>query len=101
MAANANSRAQPNGGVLRVASNQTSGNGHRQAAAKPPAPKLKVIVRRLAPGLTQNEFTTLLGDQWKLEQGKVDWFLYKAGKDSKEYDIFQLTRVQSFADMTT
>lgn len=85
MAANVNSRTQPNGGVLRVAASQTSGNGSRQAASKPPAPKLKVIVRRLAPGLTQNEFTTILGDQWKLEQGKVDWFLYKPGKDSKEY----------------
>ncbi|CZT07578.1 related to nucleolar phosphoprotein [Rhynchosporium agropyri] len=80
-------RAQPNG-VLSILSNQTTsnGNGNRpaQAAAKPAAAKLKTIVRRLAPGLTQEEFTTILGDEWKLGHGKVDWFRYKPGKDSKD-----------------
>jgi regulator of nonsense transcripts 3 len=85
MAANLNSRTQANGGMLRVTASQTSGNAPRQAVAKPLAPKLKVIVRRLAPGLSEEEFTTFLGDEWRLEQGKVDWFLYKPGKDSKEY----------------
>ena len=85
MAANPNKRTQANGGVLRVTAAQTSGNTPRQSTAKPPAPKLKVIIRRLAPGLTQDEFTTFLGEEWKLDQGKVDWFLYKPGKDSKEY----------------
>ena len=78
------SRSHTNG-VLAVTASQTSANGPRSAAAKPPAPKLKVIVRRLAPGLTEAEFTSIIGDDWKLGQGKVDWFLYKPGKDSKEY----------------
>lgn len=86
MTANPNSRTQANGGVLRVTGSQTSGNTPRQAAAKPPTAKLKVIIRRLAPCLTQEEFVSSLGDGWTLEQGKVDWFLYKPGKDSKEYD---------------
>ena len=46
---------------------------------------MKVIIRRLAPGLTEAEFTSILGDDWRLGGGKVDWFLYKPGKDSKEY----------------
>ncbi|KAH6713915.1 putative regulator of nonsense transcripts 3A [Leptodontidium sp. MPI-SDFR-AT-0119] len=76
-------RSQANG-VLSITPSQTTGNGNRPAPAKPAAAKLKTIVRRLAPGLTQEEFTTILGDEWKLGQGKVDWFRYKPGKDSKD-----------------
>jgi regulator of nonsense transcripts 3 len=56
-----------------------------KSAAKPPAPRLKLIVRRLPPGLTQGEFETNLGDDWKVGSGQVDWFQYKPGKVSKEY----------------
>jgi regulator of nonsense transcripts 3 len=51
---------------------------------KPPTAKLKLIVRRLPPGLTEDEFATILSDEWKVGNGKVDWFLYKPGKDSTE-----------------
>lgn len=46
---------------------------------------MKLIVRRLAPGLTEAEYLSVLDDEWKVGQGKVDWFQYKPGKDSKEY----------------
>ena len=71
-------------GVLAITASQTSGNGPRTVTSKPPSPKLKVVIRRLAPGLTEAEFASVLGDTWNLGQGKVDWFLYKPGKDSKE-----------------
>ena len=71
-------------GVLAVAASQTSGSVTKPPAVKPPTPKLKAIIRRLAPGLTEGEFVSVLGDEWALGQGKVDWFLYKLGKDSKE-----------------
>jgi len=74
-------------GVLAITASQTSGSGPRSAVAKPPSPKLKIVVRRLAPGLTEAEFTSVLGDDWILGQGKVDWFIYKPGKDSKEYAL--------------
>jgi hypothetical protein len=77
------SRSQTNG-VLAVTTSQTQGNS-RQTAIKPHAPRTKVIVRRLAPRLTETEFKTLLGEDWKLGGGKVDWLLYKPGKESKEY----------------
>jgi regulator of nonsense transcripts 3 len=82
------SRGQTNG-VLAITASQTFGNGPRSAATKPPSPKLKVVVRRLAPGLTEAEFTSILGDDWTVGQGKVDWFLYKSGKDSKEFVVFK------------
>ena len=80
----ASNRAQANG-VLAVTASQTSGNTPKPAATNnAPAPKLKIIIRRLPPGLTEAEFTLALGDDWKLGKGRVDWFLYKPGKDSKE-----------------
>jgi hypothetical protein len=48
-------------------------------------PRLKLVLRRLPPGLTKAEFESILGDDWKLGGGKVDWFVYKKGKISKEY----------------
>lgn len=52
--------------------------------SKPASARLKVVVRRLAPGLTEAEFLNNLGDEWRVGEGKVDWFMYKPGKDSKE-----------------
>ncbi|GME50889.1 putative nonsense-mediated mRNA decay protein [Neofusicoccum parvum] len=56
----------------------------RGASHRSQQPRLKIVVRRLAPGLTQQEFEAALGDEWQLGQGKVDWFTYKAGKISKD-----------------
>lgn len=76
-------------GVLPIALSATQ---QRNAANTPRgvmAPKaavarLKVVIRRLPPGLTQAEFETGLGDEWKSNGGKVDWTFYKEGKVSKE-----------------
>jgi regulator of nonsense transcripts 3 len=72
-------------GILPVTALQTAGNASKASANKSTGPRLKVVIRRLAPGLTEAEFVRLLGDNWKLGQGRVDWFSYKPGKDSKEY----------------
>ncbi|KAF2088883.1 hypothetical protein K490DRAFT_38150 [Saccharata proteae CBS 121410] len=48
------------------------------------APRLKVVVRRLPPGLTQQEFEAAIGDEWKSGRGHVDWVSYKPGKISKD-----------------
>jgi regulator of nonsense transcripts 3 len=47
-------------------------------------PRLRLIVRRLPPGLTQVEFEETLGEEWRMGAGQVDWFAYKDGKISKE-----------------
>ncbi|KAI9054476.1 hypothetical protein LZ554_001635 [Drepanopeziza brunnea f. sp. 'monogermtubi'] len=79
----AGNRTQTNG-VLAITPAQASGNGARPVPIKPMPVKLKTVVRRLAPGLTEDEFTSVLGEEWKAGQGKVDWFLYKPGKESKD-----------------
>lgn len=59
-----------------------------QSAAKSsprtPAPRLRLIIRRLPPGLTETEFWTALGEDWQLGKGKVEWAAYKDGKVSRE-----------------
>ncbi len=88
MAAVTQNRTSQANGLLPVAGAQAYGNGNpRQAAARAPSQKLKVLVRRLAPGLTEEEFMAVLGEEWKVGQGKVDWFQYMPGKLSREYDI--------------
>lgn len=79
------SRSQANG-VLQISTSQTAapGNPQKSTGPKPPALKLKLVIRRLPPGLTEAELFTVLGDEWKVGQRKVDWFRYKGGKDSKE-----------------
>lgn len=51
---------------------------------KPATPRLKIIIRWLPPALISAEFEAALGDQWKVNGGKVDWAIYKEGKVSKE-----------------
>ena len=55
-----------------------------KASPKPSAPRLRLIIRRLPPGLTEAEFWESLGGEWKTGAGKVDWAAYKDGKVSKE-----------------
>ena len=70
------------GGVLPIPASTTQKTANTQPKAV--APRLKLLVRRLPPGLTQAEFETALGDDWKTGGGKVDWSQYKEGKVSKE-----------------
>lgn len=62
------------GGVLPVNA------ATRAALAKPAAARLKLEIRRLPPGLTLTELEEILGEEWRLGQGKVDWREYRQGK---------------------
>lgn len=56
----------------------------RQSRGKASIEGEKVNVRRLPPGLTEEEFLTILGEEWKVGNGKVAWFDYHSGKVSSE-----------------
>lgn len=72
-------------GVLSINPSQTNPKAQKTTSHNRTAgPKLKVVIRRLAPALTEAEFKATLGKQWAVGGGKVDWFSYKVGKDSKE-----------------
>lgn len=81
------STGKPTAGVLQIpaAATQKPSGAPAKKAPKPPAPRLKLLIRRLPPGLTQAELEAALGEEWKVGAGKVDWLLYKPGKISKEY----------------
>ncbi|KAI4200495.1 MAG: hypothetical protein LQ350_003865 [Teloschistes chrysophthalmus] len=49
-----------------------------------PTLRLKLVIRRLPPGLTQAEFEECLGAEWQVGSGKVDWVAFKPGKVSKD-----------------
>jgi regulator of nonsense transcripts 3 len=53
--------------------------------AKTEAGGKKVIIRRLPPGMTADEFWNILGDEWKVGNGKVDWERYDNGEISNEW----------------
>lgn len=74
-------------GVLSIPASATqkrTAAGSVRPFTKAATPRLKVIIRRLPPGLTLAEFEVGLGDEWKVSGGKVDWFVYKEGKVSKD-----------------
>jgi regulator of nonsense transcripts 3 len=80
------SDSKSTGGVLQIpaAATQKNASTASRKAPKPPAPRLKLLVRRLPPGLTQSEFENALGSEWMVGAGRVDWHQYKPGKVSKE-----------------
>lgn len=81
-------RSSRSNGVLSIPASATQRKpapAPENQASRPTAARLKLVVRRLAPGLKQSEFEEALGDEWKVNGGKVDWAVYKQGKVSKEY----------------
>jgi len=83
-------------GVLQISVAATKPGAPAKKAPKPPAPRLKLLIRRLPPGLTQTELEGALGQDWTVGGGKVDWLQYKPGKVSKEYGSRrQLTRIEA------
>lgn len=55
-----------------------------KSTPKLPSPRLRLIIRQLPPGLTEVEFWTALGNEWRVGEGRVEWAAFKDGKVSKE-----------------
>ena len=71
--------------AIALASKSATSNGTPAGStSKTPTPRLKVVLRRLPPGLTPAEFEAALGEEWKVGAGKVDYCCFKPGKISKE-----------------
>ncbi|KAK0705082.1 Smg-4/UPF3 family-domain-containing protein [Lasiosphaeris hirsuta] len=66
-----------------TAGGQPAGDAPRSSRSKAHQEGEKVVVRRLPPGLTEDEFVTILGDTWKVGNGKIDWLTYWPGKASQ------------------
>ncbi|KAI5299115.1 hypothetical protein KEM55_002557 [Ascosphaera atra] len=73
-------------GVLPVPASATQKGAEKKPSennSARPAPRLKLVVRRLPPGLTQTEFEAALGEEWKVGNGRVDWYEFRPGKVTK------------------
>lgn len=75
---------KPNVNASATASQPASDNAPKQSRGKAPVEGEKVTVRRLPPGMTVEDFLTILGDEWKVGNGKVAWFDFRNGKVSSE-----------------
>ncbi|KAM0284515.1 hypothetical protein ACHAQH_001881 [Verticillium albo-atrum] len=56
----------------------------RSNKSKTPVEGDKVIIRRLPPGMTEDEVWAILGDQWRAGNGLVDWSDFAKGKVSQD-----------------
>lgn len=68
-------------GPSQVQTQAQAADVSKSARAKTSAAQdgVKAKIRWLPPGLTEDEFLTILGDTWKLGKGKTSWFRYTAG----------------------
>ncbi len=71
------------GGILAINPTQAAaGDARRRARMRFEGEK--VVIRRLPPGMLQEEFVAILGSEWMSGEGKVGWFSYRVGKVSHE-----------------
>ncbi|KLU89395.1 hypothetical protein MAPG_08366 [Magnaporthiopsis poae ATCC 64411] len=61
-----------------------AGTSSRAGKGKTPVEGQKVVLRRLPPGITEQETVAFLSDEWKPGGAKVGWFSFQAGKISKD-----------------
>lgn len=76
-------------GVLPIPASQTTVTAEapttsKSGKTKTPIEGDKVVIRRLPPGLSEDEFWTMLGPQWRAGKGLVDWANFRVGKISQE-----------------
>ncbi|EQB57996.1 hypothetical protein CGLO_01815 [Colletotrichum gloeosporioides Cg-14] len=71
-------------GVLPVTGQQTAADTPKSNKSRAAVEGHKVVIRRLPPGLTEQELWNKLGDVWKAGQGLVSWHNFEAGKISQD-----------------
>lgn len=75
-------------GILKVNPTTIQKATHK---AQVSSARLKLVLRRLPPGLTKEEFQNLIPSEWHMGNGKVDWIQFCAGKTSR-YDLIDIAR---------
>ncbi|KAF9877606.1 hypothetical protein CkaCkLH20_04741 [Colletotrichum karsti] len=71
-------------GVLPVSGQQATADAPKSNKSRAPVEGEKVVIRRLPPGLTEQELWNNLGDEWKAGQGLVSWHNFETGKISQD-----------------
>lgn len=74
-------------GVLPVSAanvKDQAGSSQKSGRGKAPIEGQKIVIRRLPPGISEEEVLKYLGDEWQPNKGKVGWFSFMPGKTSNE-----------------
>ncbi|KAI3552961.1 smg-4/UPF3 family protein [Colletotrichum abscissum] len=71
-------------GVLSVSGQQATTDAPKSNKSRTPVEGDKVVIRRLPPGMTEQELWNNLGDEWKAGNGLVSWHNFEAGKISHD-----------------
>ncbi|KAF5253185.1 hypothetical protein FANTH_1890 [Fusarium anthophilum] len=84
-----NSHGKARGRGSNARSTEANKHANESETPKPTKTKAhnegeKLVIRRLPPGMTQAEFVSILGSEWELGKGKVDWFSFAGGKISTD-----------------
>lgn len=79
-------QGRPNG-VLPISVTQPGGKPGKgsRGKAKISQDGVKISIRYLPPGLKEFECTNILGDDWRVGAGKVDWWCFEPGKQARTY----------------
>ncbi|KXH65511.1 smg-4/UPF3 family protein [Colletotrichum salicis] len=71
-------------GVPSASGQQATTDAPKSNKSRTPVEGDKVIVRRLPPGMTEQELWNNLGDEWKAGNGLVSWHNFESGKISHD-----------------
>ncbi|KAK1999761.1 smg-4/UPF3 family protein [Colletotrichum falcatum] len=71
-------------GVPPASGQQPAADTPKSNKSRTPVEGDKVIIRRLPPGLTEQELWSNLGDEWKSGNGLVSWHNFVQGKISQD-----------------
>ncbi|KAF6830122.1 nonsense-mediated mRNA decay protein [Colletotrichum plurivorum] len=75
------SASRKTNGVIAVSGQQgTATEAPKSSRSRAPVEGHKVVIRRLPPGLTEEELWSKLGEEWKAGQGLVSWHNFEPGK---------------------
>ncbi|EHA47593.1 hypothetical protein MGG_03912 [Pyricularia oryzae 70-15] len=74
-------------GVLPVSAanvKDQAGTSQKSGRGKAPIEGQKIVIRRLPPGISEEEVLKYLEDEWQPNKGKVGWFSFMPGKTSND-----------------
>ncbi|GKT47098.1 uncharacterized protein ColSpa_07279 [Colletotrichum spaethianum] len=84
-ASGAQGASRKTNGVIPASGQQPAADAPKSNKSRTPIEGDKVIIRRLPPGMTEQELWNNLGDEWKAGNGLVSWHNFAQGKISQEY----------------
>ncbi|KAL2880541.1 hypothetical protein SGCOL_004263 [Colletotrichum sp. CLE4] len=83
-ASGAQGASRKTNGVPSASGQQATTDAPKSNKSRTPVEGDKVIIRRLPPGMTEQELLNNLGDEWKAGNGLVSWHNFESGKISHD-----------------